>query len=108
MPCRHHSGNSNIDLCTWPQATTNKSKLDFLSTHCFYIYQPEMWPPVRVCVTILPFKAMTLLVGFIMALSAEMGLLNGLVGSDMSTITTWFWSPTFSLMQMNLSDSMVR
>lgn len=51
---------------------------------------------------------MTLLAGFMMALSAEMGLLIGLVGSDMSTITTWFWSPTFSLMQINLSDSMVR
>lgn len=57
---------------------------------------------------LLPFRAMTLLVGFMMALSAEIGLLIGLVGSDMSTITTWFCSPTFSRMQMNLSDSMVR
>ncbi len=37
----------------------------------------------------LPFKAMTLLAGFIMAESAEMGRLIGLVGSDMSIITTW-------------------
>jgi hypothetical protein len=36
----------------------------------------------------LPFKAMTLLAGFMMAESAEMGRLIGLVGSDMSIITT--------------------
>lgn len=37
----------------------------------------------------IPFKAMTLLEGFIIAESAEMGLLRGFVGSAISTITTW-------------------
>ena len=36
----------------------------------------------------LPFNAMTLLAGFMMAESAEIGLLMGLVGSDMSMMTT--------------------
>ena len=66
----------------------------------------EVW---RACVLgLLPFKAMTLEAGFMMAESAEMGLRIGLVGSDMSMITTWFVSPTFSRTQMYLSDSMVR
>lgn len=56
----------------------------------------------------LPFRAMTLLAGFMMALSAEMGLRMGVLGSAMSMITTWVCSPTFSRMQMNLSDSMVK
>lgn len=56
----------------------------------------------------LPLRAMTLLAGFMMALSAEMGLRMGLFGSAISMMTTWACSPTFSLMQMNLSDSMVR
>ena len=56
----------------------------------------------------LPLRAMTLEAGFMMAESAEIGLLMGLVGSDRSMITTWFVSPTFSRTQMNLSDSMVR
>lgn len=51
---------------------------------------------------------MTLLAGFMIALSAEIGLRIGLLGSFMSMITTWACSPTFSLMQMNLSDSIVR
>lgn len=51
---------------------------------------------------------MTLLAGFMMALSAEMGLRMGVLGSAMSMITTWVCSPTFSRMQMNLSDSMVK
>lgn len=51
---------------------------------------------------------MTLLAGFMIALSAEIGLRMGLLGSFMSMITTWACSPTFSLMQMNLSDSIVR
>lgn len=56
----------------------------------------------------LPLSAMTLLAGFMMALSAEMGRRIGVLGSAMSMITTWVCSPTFSRMQMNLSDSMVR
>lgn len=56
----------------------------------------------------IPFNAMTLLAGFMIALSAEIGLRIGLLGSFMSMITTWACSPTFSLMQMNLSDSIVR
>ena len=55
----------------------------------------------------LPFNAITLDAGFMIAESAEMGLLVGLVGSAMSTMTTWAVSPTFSLIQMYLSDSMV-
>ena len=51
---------------------------------------------------------MTLDAGFMMAESAEIGLLMGLVASARSRMTTWFVSPTFSLTQMNLSDSMVR
>ncbi|TNN69751.1 hypothetical protein EYF80_019983 [Liparis tanakae] len=47
-------------------------------------------------------------IGFMMALSAEIGLRIGLLGSAISMMTTWACSPTFSLMQMNLSDSMVR
>merc|ERR1740131_402736 len=54
------------------------------------------------------FKAITLLAGFMMALSALMGLLIGFVGSLMSMMTTCAVSPTFSLTQMYLSDSMVR
>ena len=55
-----------------------------------------------------PFSAMTLLAGFMMALSALMGRRMGLVGSAMSMMTTWAVSPTFSRTQMYLSDSMVR
>lgn len=55
-----------------------------------------------------PFSAITLEAGFMMALSAEIGRLIGDVGSLMSIITTCACSPTFSLMQMNLSDSIVR
>ncbi len=51
---------------------------------------------------------MTLLAGFMMALSAEMGRRMGVFESLMSMITTWACSPTFSRMQMNLSDSIVR
>ena len=50
----------------------------------------------------LPFNAMTLLAGFMMAESAEIGLLMGLVGSDMSMMTTCAVSPTFSRTQMYL------
>lgn len=59
-------------------------------------------------VLFIPFSAMTLLAGFMIALSAEIGLRMGLLGSFMSMITTCACSPTFSLMQMNLSDSIVR
>ena len=55
-----------------------------------------------------PFSAITLEAGFIMALSAEIGRLMGVAGSLMSIITTCACSPTFSLMQMNLSDPIVR
>ena len=51
---------------------------------------------------------MTLLAGFMMAESAEMGLLIGLVGSCKSIMTTCDVSPTFSRTQINLSDSIVR
>lgn len=50
---------------------------------------------------------MTLLAGFMIAESAEMGLLIGLALSFMSIITTCDVSPTFSRTQMNLSDSIV-
>ncbi len=56
----------------------------------------------------LPFRAITLLAGFMMAESAEIGLLMGFVGSCKSMMTTCAVSPTFSRTQMNLSDSMVR
>lgn len=55
-----------------------------------------------------PFNAMTLDFGFMMAESAEIGLLVGLLASAMSIITTCATSPTFSLTQIYLSDSMVR
>jgi len=51
---------------------------------------------------------MTLLAGFMIAESADIGLLIGLAESFISMITTWAVSPTFSLTQINLSDSMVR
>lgn len=51
---------------------------------------------------------MTLLAGFMMAESAEMGLLMGLVGSCKSMMTTCAVSPAFSRTQINLSDSIVR
>lgn len=38
--------------------------------------------------TAIPLSAMTLLAGFMMALSAEMGLRMGVLGSAMSMITT--------------------
>lgn len=50
---------------------------------------------------------MTFDAGFMMAESAEMGLLIGLVWSCRSMMTTWAVSPTFSRTQMNLSDSIV-
>lgn len=56
----------------------------------------------------LPFSAITLLAGFIIAESALMGLRMGLLLSFMSIMTTCDDSPTFSRMQMNLSDSIVR
>ena len=56
----------------------------------------------------LPLSAITLLAGFIMAESAEIGRLVGLALSFISTITTCAVSLTFSRTQMNLSDSMVR
>lgn len=51
---------------------------------------------------------MTLEAGFIIALSAVIGLLIGLAVSAMSMMTTCDVSPTFSLTQMYLSLSMVR
>lgn len=51
---------------------------------------------------------MTLDAGFMIAESAVMGRLMGLLESARSMIITWAVSATFSLIQMNLSDSMVR
>lgn len=56
----------------------------------------------------LPLSAMTFDFGFIMAESAEIGLLVGLLASAKSMMTTWAVSPTFSRTQINLSDSIVR
>ena len=56
----------------------------------------------------LPVRAMTLEAGFMMAESADIGRLMGLVASARSMMTTWLVSPTFSRTQMYLSDSMVR
>ena len=56
---------------------------------------------------ILPFNAITRDAGFMIAESAEIGLLIGFWGVAMSTMTTWAASPTFSRTHMNLSDSMV-
>ena len=64
--------------------------------------------PIMCYINLSPLSAMTLLAGFMMAESAEMGRLIGLAESLRSMITTWAWSPTFSRTQMNLSDSMVR
>lgn len=75
----------------------------FTSKH---VRTPEL--QIRGVSWILPLRAMTLLAGFMMALSAEMGRRMGLLGSAMSMMTTCACSPTFSRMQMNLSDSMVR
>lgn len=55
-----------------------------------------------------PFKAITLDAGFMIALSAVIGLLMGLAVSAISMMTTCEVSPTFSLTHMNLSLSMVR
>jgi len=56
----------------------------------------------------LPLRAITLLAGFMIADSAEIGLRIGLAESAMSMITTCACSATFSLTQMYLSDSIVR
>lgn len=56
----------------------------------------------------LPFRAITLDAGFIIALSAVIGRRIGLFGSAMSMMTTWEVSPTFSRTQINLSLSIVR
>jgi len=50
---------------------------------------------------------MTLLAGFMMAESAEIGRRMGLAVSLRSIMTTCAVSPTFSRTQMNLSDSIV-
>lgn len=55
----------------------------------------------------LPFNAITLLAGFMMAESAVIGRRIGLFESFMSMMTTWLFSPVFSRTQMNLSDSIV-
>lgn len=57
---------------------------------------------------VLPFKAMTLDFGFIIAESAEIGRRIGLFALSMSIMTTCAVSPIFSRTQINLSDSMVR
>lgn len=53
-------------------------------------------------------SAITLLAGFMIAESADMGRLVGLLTSFMSIMTTCAVSLTFSRTQINLSDSMVR
>jgi hypothetical protein len=58
--------------------------------------------------TKLPFKAMTLDLGFMIAESAEIGRLIGLFELSISMMTTCAVSPIFSRTQMNLSDSIVR
>ena len=58
--------------------------------------------------TKLPFKAITLDFGFIIAESAEIGRLMGLFALSISIMTTCAVSPIFSRTQMNLSDSIVR
>ncbi len=55
----------------------------------------------------LPFNAITLLVGFIIAESAVIGRLIGLFGSAISMIITKAVSLTFSRTHINLSDSIV-
>jgi len=50
---------------------------------------------------------MTLLAGFMIAESAEIGRRVGLVASFMSMMTTWAVSLTFSRTHINLSDSIV-
>jgi hypothetical protein len=55
----------------------------------------------------LPLSAITLLAGFMMAESADIGLLIGLVASAKSIMTTCAVSPTFSRTHMKLSDSIV-
>lgn len=54
-----------------------------------------------------PLSAITLLAGFIMAESADIGRLIGFWGSAISTMTTCATSPVFSRTQIYLSDSMV-
>jgi len=92
-----------------------QNRIRWNNTH-YQDKQNETWVKIvykkvcfRVCVfNDPPFSAMTLLAGFIMAESAEMGRLMGLEESFMSIMTTCAVSPTFSRTQMNLSDSMVR
>lgn len=55
-----------------------------------------------------PFRAITLVCGFIMAESALIGRLIGVWALAISMITTCADSPTFSRTQMYLSLSMVR
>jgi hypothetical protein len=55
----------------------------------------------------LPFNAITLLNGFIIAESAVIGRLIGLFESAISMIITKAVSLTFSRTQINLSDSIV-
>lgn len=52
------------------------------------------------------FSAMTLVTGFMRALSAVIGRLSGLRGEAISTMTTEFCAPV-SRTQINLSDSIV-
>lgn len=56
----------------------------------------------------LPFRAMTLEAGFIIAESAVMGRRMTLLGSVKSMMTTKFCSPVVSRTQMKRSDSSVR
>lgn len=58
--------------------------------------------------TNIPFSAITFEAGFMIAESAVIGRRMGFPESARSMMITWAVSPTFSLTQMNLSDSKVR
>lgn len=93
----------NVSECRSPFRVSLKSWTSVILYH-FKIKTLSFWHHYLD----IPLSAMTLLAGFMIALSAEMGLRMGVFGSAMSMITTWACSPTFSRIQMNLSDSMVR
>lgn len=63
---------------------------------------------LKIWSVLIALKAMTFDVGFMIALSAEIGLRIGVWALAISMMTTWAASPTFSRTQMNLSDSIVR
>ena len=66
---------------------------------------PEEFSSVFIVVRL---AALTLDAGFIIAESADIGLLIGCCGVAISIMTTWLESPIFSRTQIYLSDSIVR